>query len=160
MTKTCEIKTDCLVGLPVRLEDLKDYEALDKDPEVARWHVGGPTNEQGIQRAIKHWEEDRLGFWTFRHRDGTFVGYTGLTYSPTYKGFQLRYAVVRGYRRRKYATKMINAAVAFAFNEKKLNEVIAAVDEENTGSRLVLEKCGFQYDRETKTYRLSFPAES
>jgi len=160
MSKTCEIKTDRLVGLPVRLEDLEDYQALDADPEVERWAVGGPTTERGTERAIEHWEEHGLGLWTFHHRDGTFVGYAGMTYSSTQERFQLRYAVVPGYRRRGYATEMIKAVVAFAFNAKRLDEVTAAVDEENTGSCRVMVKCGFRYDRETRMYRVSFPTES
>jgi RimJ/RimL family protein N-acetyltransferase len=160
MSKTCEIKTDHLVGLPVRLEDLKDYQDLDKEPEVARWCVGGPTTKEGIEGAIKHWEKHGLGLWTFHHRDGTFVGYAGMTYSPTHERFQLRLAVVPRYWRRGCATEMINAVVAFAFNAKKLDEVIAAVDEQNTGACRVMVKCGFRYDRETQIYRLSVPAES
>ena len=160
MSKTCEIKTDRFVGRHVRFEDLEDYQALDADPEVERWAVGGPTTDGGMKRAIKHWEEHDLGFWTVHHRDGTFVGYAGMTYSTSQEGFQLRYAVVPGYRRRGYATEMIKAVVAFAFNAQRLDEVIAAVDEENTGSCRVMVKCGFRYDRETRIYRLSFPAES
>jgi ribosomal-protein-alanine N-acetyltransferase len=160
MSKTCEIKTDRLVALPVRLEDLEDYQALDADPEVERWAVGGPATDGGMKTAIKHWEEHCLGLWTFHHRDGAFVGYAGMTYSPTQERFQLRYAVVPGYRRRRYATEMIKAVVAFAFNAQRLDEVIAAVDEENTGSCRVMVKCGFRYDRETQIYRLSFPPES
>jgi RimJ/RimL family protein N-acetyltransferase len=59
MSKTFEIKTDRLVALPVRLEDLEDYRTLAADPEVERWAPGGPAAQEGMERAIKHWEEPR-----------------------------------------------------------------------------------------------------
>lgn len=152
-----------MVGRPIRLEDLDDYQALDNDREVTQWAVGGPTEEQGMKRAIQHWEEHGLGLWTFLSDDGAFVGYAGLTHTlrvlPGEDRFQLRCAVCSEHRRHGYATEMTNAVVDFAFKQKGVDEVIGAAESDNIASRKLMEKCGFRYDRKCEIYRRSSRAD-
>jgi len=156
-----QLETQRMVGSPVRLEDLEDYDALGSDPEVSRQNVGGPTSRKGIEQAIGHWKQHGIGFWTFRLKDNSFVGYIGTTYThvvvPGHEKLQLRYAVVSRYRRKGYASEMIEAAMNFVFNERGLHEVIGAAETDNLASRRLMEKCGFQHDAGLDIYRLQSP---
>ena len=145
MPATLEVSTDRLIGRPVRLEDLTDWQNLNFDPRVSA-SLQGPTEEGELNQFIRHWEKYAYGLWTFRHKDGSFVGYAGTThtYLDGKEDAQLRCAVLPKYWGQNYGTEMSSAGVKFVFEEKRLSEIIGVTSPTNVGSRRMMEKCGFR----------------
>lgn len=59
------------------------------------------------------------------------------------ESFDIAYCVHKKYQNKGYATEMVNALVLYA-KDKGIQKVTATVDIENTASKRVMEKCGFQ----------------
>jgi RimJ/RimL family protein N-acetyltransferase len=150
---TAEPVTDRLVLRRWRMGDAARFAAINADPEVMR-HIGhGHVLGRGlsddlIARFEKEWRERGFGLWAVapRDEDAQLLGFCGLTV-PMFLPEVLP-AVEVGWRFGRdawgqgYATEAARAALAFAFEEHAMREVIAIVDPENGRSLRVAEKLG------------------
>jgi RimJ/RimL family protein N-acetyltransferase len=86
----------------------------------------------------------------FHKPDGEFVGYAGLmrTAVEGTPEVELLYAIRSEFWKDGYATEMATAVVRFAFESAGLSNLVAFTLPTNHGSRRVMEKCGFQYERD------------
>jgi RimJ/RimL family protein N-acetyltransferase len=93
------------------------------------------------------------GVWVFHTRtDGTFTGYAGvLPYiAEGMNDNELLYAVPFLEWGKGYATEMAQAVTANVFAASKLTEIISMTLPTNTKSRRVMEKLGFEHERDIK----------
>jgi RimJ/RimL family protein N-acetyltransferase len=95
------------------------------------------------------WERDGFGYWIFFAAEtGAAVGRGGLGTSPW--GMEVGWAVAPDQRGRGYATEIGAAAVGVAFDLLDLTDVVAYTEVDNDASRRVMEKLGFEYEREVE----------
>ena len=130
-----------------------DLLCLNQDPEVAKT-LGGTRSEaqtrEYIRSAIEHWERHGYGFWVFRDRQsGRFIGRAGLRHLTVGGGpeLELSYALMPKFWRTGIATEMSRAILEIADRLGLLN-IVAFTMPGNLASRGVMEKVGFQYERD------------
>jgi [ribosomal protein S5]-alanine N-acetyltransferase len=152
------IETERLVGTPLGDADFDALRALHGDPRVAETLAadGQPIPESAtremIGRSVEHWRNYRFGLFSFRVRDtGEFAGYSGIKHTIVEGAevVELAYAVPSALWRSGYATEMSRAVVRFAFEQTPIKELVAFTLTHNSGSRRVMESCGFHYDRDS-----------
>jgi RimJ/RimL family protein N-acetyltransferase len=128
--------------------------SLLQDPRVAAT-LGGVRSdvevEARLERHVRHWETHGFGYWFFLDREtDELVGCGGLQVTRVggREDVELGYAVAADRWGAGLATEMAQASVAVAFDDLGLDEVIAFALTTNTASRRVMEKVGFEYDRD------------
>lgn len=97
------------------------------------------------------------GVWMFHTRlDGLFTGYCGarVYMENGMNETEILYAVPWTEWKKGYATEMAQAVIAHVFASSSLSEVISYTLPGNTASRRVMEKNGFEYEREFYHARL------
>jgi [ribosomal protein S5]-alanine N-acetyltransferase len=151
--------TSHMIALRIRESDFQDLFRLNQDPEVAKTMAGTRSEAETrefIQRAIAHWERYGYGFWTFRDRNGgSFIGRGGLRHVEIDGAaeIEIAYAVMPEFWRRGLATEMAQAFVDIAA-QLGLRNLVAFTLPTNAGSRGVMEKVGFRYERDIIWFNL------
>lgn len=149
-----ELTTERLRLRGWRPPDREPFAALNSDLEVMR-HFPAPL-DRGRSDALADVADAALrrhgwGLWAVERRtSGDFLGMVGL--APV--GFEAAFtpAVEVGWRLARsewghgYATEAARAAVAFAFGELGLDEVVSFTATGNARSRAVMERLGMTYD--------------
>ena len=162
------IKTSRLILRPFRTEDIQPAYEMNLDAEITRYTGdGGVVSRAETERRIK---EDVLGDYA-KHGYGRmavelisenkFIGFCGLKYLEDLQEVDLGYRLMTKYWGQGLATEAARACVQYGFEELNVLNMIAFVLPENIGSVRVLEKLGFQYEKEVeedgilaKLYRL------
>ena len=133
--------------------DFAELFRLNQDPEVAKTMAGTRSEAETrefIARSIEHWKLHGYGFWIFRDRvNGSFIGRAGL-HQVEIGGaaeIEIAYALMPEFWRRGFATEMARAMVDIA-DRLGIRELVAFTLPTNLGSRGVMEKAGFRYQRD------------
>jgi RimJ/RimL family protein N-acetyltransferase len=151
------VETVRTVCARMRMDDVPDMLRLLRDPRVAGhlWpEIGIPTEQMVIDGAAqkeRHWERHGFGLWVQRDKDsGELVGRGGLQW--TYVGgrdeVEVAWAVVPELWGQGYATELAEASIETAFGALGLDEIVAFTLPHNTASRRVMEKTGFELERD------------
>ena len=149
------IETERLI---LRLHTIEDVEAsyqMNLDENVSAFTGdGGVVSHEEIERRIR---EDVLGdyekhgfgrFAVVEKSSGEFIGFAGLKYLEDLDEVDLGYRFIFSKWGKGYATEASKACVDFGFNELNLKKIIAFVLPDNIGSVRVLEKLGFEYEKD------------
>ncbi len=138
----------------LRADHLADMCALHRDARVMATLGGLRTDaetEVMLGRWLDHWTEHGFGFWMFHDRtDERYVGRADLRrlHVGGHDEVELGYALRAAYWGRGFATEMGRALLAIAFDNLQLAELVCFTLPTNTGSRRVMEKCGFRFERD------------
>ena len=152
-----ELETDRLIGVPLTRAHFTDIRSLHSDPRVTATlsEDGAPFSEDQtrdfLARAGSQWLLFRFGLWHFREREsGDFVGYCGIKHTIVEGAdeIELAYAVRFDHWGKGLASEMSRAALKFGFEEVHLDRIVALTLPHNAGSRAVMEKCGFVFQRD------------
>ena len=147
-----ELRTERLLLRQWRDEDREPWAAMNADPEVMRHFPSVQTREEtdvAFDRISTGIAERGWGLWAV-DLDGAFLGFTGLAvprfdahFTPaTEIGWRFaRHAWGNG-----YATEAARAALAYAFDELELPEVVSFTPVSNTPSRRVMERISMTHD--------------
>lgn len=159
------VNSDRLIGSRPRAEDFGDLYPLYSDERVmATLSADGRSlsREEARQRlraTIEHWDEHGFGLWLFRNRlpSSDLIGYCGIStvVLETQPEVDLLYAVKSDRWGQGYATEMSRAVVSMVFAGLRLTSLVAFTLPTNTGSRRVMEKLGFLYERDISHAGLS-----
>lgn len=146
------VHTDRLILRGLRDDDLDDFAEMMADERVARWFGGQPIDRKeswlSLAMHLGHWTLRGYGQWAAEEREtGRFVGRIGLWQPATWPGLEVGWAVTPELWSRGYATEGGRAAVAWAFEQLGVDEVISLTIPDNAASRRVMEKVGLHYDR-------------
>ncbi len=145
------LTTERLELVRLELSDAAAFQTLATDAHIRRYLLDGETVPEG-------WAEDELAL-----SDETFEEFgigLGLVYETGerehaigFAGFkvfddlqpdpQLLYALLEPFTGRGYATELTLGLIEHVRSEHGFGTVFSAVDEPNTASLRVLEKCGF-----------------
>jgi len=166
------LRTTRLLGRPITFLDFGRLRSIHGDPRVAitlsanGLPFSNAHTRQSVRSWTQHWRDHGFGVWLFHKPDGEFVGYAGLMCGSidNQPGVELLYATRSDFWKDGYATEMAAAVVRFAFERAGLAELVAFTLPTNLGSRRVMEKCGFHYERDIEhaglphvLYRLASP---
>lgn len=149
------IETERLILRPHTIEDIEPSYQMNLDEQVSEFTGdGGVVSFEEMERRIK---EDVLGdyakhgfgrFAVVEKSSGEFIGFAGLKYLEDMAEVDLGYRLISSKWGKGYATEASRACLDFAFNELELQRVVAMVLPENAGSIRVLQKLGFQYEKD------------
>ena len=104
-----------------------------------------------LRRHLDHWDRHGYGLWAFRDKtDGRFVGRAGLysTHVGGHDEVELAYALMAEYWNRGLATEMAEAILRVAFERLGMTDLVCFTLTTNRASQRVMEKAGFEYERE------------
>jgi RimJ/RimL family protein N-acetyltransferase len=144
---------------PFRPSDIDDYAALNADPEVARYLLGGvPWDRDRTWRhlafVLGHWQLGGSGMWAVEQKETrTFVGTIGFSGPEGWVGFELSWKIVRRWWGNGYATEGARTALAYAFTVLKKDRVISFIHSENQASLRVAERLGESLQGRTEIMR-------
>ena len=145
------LRTERLILRAWRPDDRPAFAALNADPEVMRWIGDGtPLDRAGSDRLVDRieaqWTARGFGLWALQERSGGLVGFAGLTvpwFLPAVlPAVEVGWRLARPAWGQGYATEAARAALAHAFGELGLAEVIATIFPDNARSVRVAEKLG------------------
>ncbi|HXN85487.1 MAG TPA: GNAT family N-acetyltransferase [Candidatus Binataceae bacterium] len=153
-------------------DDFADLLRMNQNATVMATLGGIKTEAQTrefLRSGIEHWERHGYGIWIFRTRDqGRFVGRAGLRNVTIENSaeVELLYALMPEFWRQGFATEMSRAILETAA-ALGIADIVAFTMPTNVGSRGVMEKVGFTYERDFiwanlphVRYRLSRPTAS
>jgi RimJ/RimL family protein N-acetyltransferase len=147
------IATPRMRGVRIGPEHQPELEALLGDPRVGAT-LGGVATPEGVADQIaahgRHWDAHGFGYWMFRDLDGVPVARGGLSATAVGGpgGVEVGWTVAPDRWGQGYATELGAAAIEVAFERLGLAEVVSYTMVENRASRRVMEKLGFEYERE------------
>jgi len=132
--------------------DIDFLTRLFSQPElVAHRPVPWPDSREEsaarLARDIGHWKDHGFGRWAVE-ANGALIGFGGVTLSKEFDGLNLSYHLQPESWGQGYATELVREALVFAFDDLHGERVIGLVRTANAASRRILEKCGFNFERE------------
>jgi [ribosomal protein S5]-alanine N-acetyltransferase len=134
--------------------DMPDLVAMHTDPKVMAT-LGGLRTPEGLvalhDRLFGTWARDGFGLWVARHRtDGRFVGRGGLRRVQVGGGDEVEvgYGLMAAFWGQGLATELAVESVRVGFEILGLPELVSFTMPTNIGSRRVMEKAGFRYERD------------
>ena len=142
------IRTERLVLRQWREADREPFAALNADPVVMEHFPATMPREASdafVDFNMATIAERGWGFWAVE-ADGAFIGFVGLNEPRFRPGVEIGWRLARDAWGHGYATEAARAALAFAFDELELDEVISFTTVENRRSRRVMERIGMTYD--------------
>lgn len=152
MALTETFRTDRLLAERLREEHLGEIRRMHQDPRVMAT-LGGLRSDEETARYLRdnldHW--DRYGIWAFTDRaNGRFVGRAGLrnTRIGSNEEIELAYALAADYWNRGLATEMAGEILRIAFERLGLTDLVRFTLPTNLASRRVMEKAGFEVERD------------
>lgn len=135
---------------PVEPGTLDAFHGLVQDEHVRRYMMDGQVlprewSEQRVQESRALFESRGVGIWLAHDKTtDELVGFCGFRIATSFPEPQLLYALRERWTRQGLATEMARAAIAQARTQRGFAEIVATVDEINTGSVRVLETLGFE----------------
>ena len=154
-----KIETERLLLRQYALEDADEQLRIMSDPEFLRYLVPqSPTRDKvlvGFGRIYEHWLRLGYGQWVMELKEtGRLVGYCGLRHLVPTDEVELAYGCERAYWGRGLGTEAARATLRYGFRRVGLSRVMAVTNEDNRGSRRVLEKCRMRYERDAVYFDL------
>lgn len=146
---------------PIQTSDLDALAVIWANPEVTRFlpSRGMPIKRENTQKAlhsfVEHWQQRGYGIWAIVEDDSSqMVGYCGLRYLDELNEVETAYGLAQAYWGRGIATQALKASISYAFNVANLNKIIAIALPDNKASRRVIEKAGFNYEKQLHIFNL------
>jgi RimJ/RimL family protein N-acetyltransferase len=142
------IRTERLVLRQWRDEDRAPFAALNADPVVMEHFPSTMTREQSdafVDFNIRTIRERGWGLWAV-DADGMFIGFVGLNEPRFMPGVEVGWRLARAAWGHGYATEAARAAVAFARDDLRLDEVVSFTATTNLRSQRVMQRLGMTHD--------------
>ncbi len=149
-----ETSTERLLLRAWRDTDLPALAALNADAEVMRHFPASLDAEQSahlLARLRAHHEQYAFTFWALQRRDsGELIGFIGLAQvgfeAPFVPAVEIGWRLARAHWRQGYAGEAARAALAVAFEQLGLDEVVSFTVPANLPSQAVMRSIGMQRD--------------
>ncbi|WHO75100.1 GNAT family N-acetyltransferase [Rhizobium sp. BT03] len=100
-----------------------------------------------LARDIEHWRDHGFGRWAVETKGG-LIGFGGVTVSKEFGSLNISYHLQPESWGHGYATELLRETLTFAFDDLHADRVIGLVRPVNAASRRILEKSGFNFERE------------
>lgn len=149
-------ETERLFLRPFQENDAPFLYELNNDEEVMRYTGDVPFKnvEAALNFAIDYIQHPDSQFQKYqmgrlaviKKEDGAFMGWTGLKFHPEENFVDTGYRLMKKYWGKGYATESTQRILHHAFEDHKLNAVVAHVHEHNIGSQRVALKLNMKLD--------------
>lgn len=157
MTHIHEIETDRLRLRQWRDSDYQAFAVMNADAEAMRHFPAKLTVEESnamAQRCRDLIEQQGWGIWAVEEKTtATFVGFIGLHVPSNELPFspcvEVAWRLTRSVWGRGLATEGASAALAFAFDQLTMSEIVAFTALSNTRSEKVMQRLGMKRDAHT-----------
>jgi 3-dehydroquinate dehydratase/shikimate dehydrogenase len=151
------LQTDRLLLRPWKESDLEPFAAMNADPTVMECFPSTLARQQNdalAERQQAFIEERGWGLWAVSVLGGAdFIGFIGLIYwdkesLPTHftPATEVGWRLAAEHWGKGYATEGARAALAFAFEQLELDEVVSMTAKKNTRSIAVMQRLGMHHD--------------
>lgn len=148
------IKTERLVLRQWTDDDLPPFAAMNADPNVMEFFpalLSRDESDRLADKIRKELEEKEYGLWAVEVPGVTpFIGFIGLHLAnfdaPFCPCVEIGWRLAKEHWGKGYATEGAKAALDYAFNTLKLDEVLSFTAEVNKRSQKVMERIGMQRD--------------
>ena len=143
-----------LVAEPISAAHQDDMLRLVCDPRVAATLGGVPTPARvaaEIEHLAEHFRRHGYGFWVWREKaSGEVVARGGIenTHVGGRDEVEVGWAVMADRWGEGFATELGAESIRVAFEEHGLDDLVSFTLPHNHGSRRVMEKLGFAYERD------------
>lgn len=148
------LESDRLLLRNIQFSDKEFIINLWMNPDVTKY-MGGPRERQQMLIAVNEILEDPFSdeydLWSLIEKSSNQpVGHCGLLMKEVEgkKEIEVIYVIDKLYWGKGYATEVSKMLIAYAFNNKNLNRVIALIKPENKGSEVVAIKNGMHLEKE------------
>lgn len=148
------IETDRLILRPFTIDDIEPSYLMNLDPEVSKYTGdGGIVDQNEIERRIREdvmGDYQKYGFGRMAvelKNENNFIGFCGLKYLPEMDEVDLGYRFIRKYWGRGFATEAGQVILDYGFVNLQLDKIIGLALPENKASINVLQKLGFQFEK-------------
>jgi RimJ/RimL family protein N-acetyltransferase len=147
-----ELTTERLRLRAFRPADVEPYVALMADPEVTRYlaDLRPLTRDEAWRQLaifIGHWVLRGFGLWAVEERaSGEFLGRIGCLEPAGWPAFEIAYTLRRASWGRGYAREGAAAALAFARETLRRDDIVSLIRPQNTGSIRVATVLGARFD--------------
>jgi len=145
-----QLETPRLTLRALTLDDLEDVWAYASDAPVSRYtmfdqHKSKDDTRAFLQMQVDNAAKAEANSWGIVLKEtGRLIGSIGFHGShPLHARGEIGYAMARSYWGKGLMTEAVRAVVRCGFEQMNLNRIFAGCIPEHTGSRRVLEKCGF-----------------
>lgn len=146
--------TKRLIAEKVQASDLDKFRAMHTNEKVMQT-LGGIRNEdqtiKNLNWNIKKWEDNGFGLWMFYLKDTKeWIGRGGLRRVEVGGNLEVEigYALMPKFWNQGIATEITEACLEIAFEIIRLDDVVSFTLITNKASQRVMEKCGFQHERD------------
>lgn len=142
------LETDRLIIKPTSTIDIDMILKMDQQ-EKTQMFLGGIKNKtreeriKFLEKKASKFENGEAGSLTVYLKDGTPIGFTGLSIDEGNNNAEISYIFDLDYCNNGYCTEASKELIRVAFEELELNKVFADTIEGNESSKKVLEKLGF-----------------
>lgn len=148
------IETERLILRPLSIQDaeaiFERWTSDDKVSKYVRWSTHKNVNEtmDWLRMEEQNIESDSMYQWGFELKESKYLfGGGGLHYNDAEDVFELGYNIMQKYWNQGYTTEAAKAIINYAIKELNAKEFIAWHAVENPASGRIIEKCGFQYEK-------------
>ena len=145
--------TDRLKAEKIKASDLDKFINMHTNPEVMVTLGGLRTIhqiEENLNLNLKQWEKNGYGLWMFYLKNTKeWVGRGGIRRFEIdgYEEVEINYVLMPFFWNKGLATEIAQACKEVAFEMIDLDNIICFTLETNKASKRVMEKVGFQYER-------------
>lgn len=149
-----EIVLTHLKGYIPQMVCFKIYKKMFQDPDFIRCFgvtVDDKRIREILERDMNHWDQNSFGPYVwFDKKNNVFVGEGGL--NPTLvegcEEIELTYSLNKQYWGKGLAVEIGQFAIDYGFNTLQLDNIVCFTMAANTRSLRVIEKLGFQYEKD------------
>ncbi len=152
--KGFKIETERLILRAHCMDDIDRCVLMNQNPEVAEFVGYGMTfTRESMKKLLEETtfaDYKKYGYGRLAVVDKTnnlFIGFSGLKYIPELDEVELGYRFFREYWGKGIATEAGKASIQFGKEHLGLKRIIGLVNPDNIASIRVLEKLGFQYEK-------------
>lgn len=143
------LKSERLILRPWRQEDRKPFAAINAEPDVIRY-LNPLTHEQSdamLDRIDLHFEDHGWGFWALEEKaSGALIGMCGLnnvsSALPFAPAVEIGWRLSTSWQGAGYAREAAQRCFDFAFDELKLDRVVAFTVPANSNSWGLMRRLG------------------
>ncbi len=155
------LETQRLRLRPLNENDGDNIYELSKNPKVMRYlRNGQPLNrteaEGDLQRRLRENDrlaEKKLGYWAIEWKPmHNFVGWLSIKYLDQTEEIEIGYRILEKFWGQGVTTEASRRALQYAFEELKLERIVAVALPENKASWRVMEKLGMRYEKNDHFY--------
>lgn len=156
MAAVPRLVTERLLLREWRDRDRDPYAAMNADPAVMEFMsvvLDRAGSDAFVERIEAHWAADGFGLWAVERRDdAAFLGFAGLA-PPNFEApftpcVEVGWRLAHQAWGHGYATEAARAALAWGFEELRLDEIVSFTTVTNMRSRAVMERLGMTRDRD------------